>query len=102
VCRAELGRTLFRLGRKAEAYHHLKASLSMVVDDVNAQLQKKMAEELLTKHRGDFERAVSSSSNSSSSEASSKVSSPAESSDSSSSSDSSVFGTDDTSSLDQW
>lgn len=101
MCRAEVGRTLFRLGRKAEAYHHLVASLSMEVDDVNARLQKKMAEELLSKHKAEFERALSSSSGSSS-EASSHAPSAADSSSDSSSSYSSVFETDDTKAMDQW
>lgn len=51
IHRVELGRTYLRLGRKQEALRELAASMELDVDDINAQLEKKEAEELLGKLR---------------------------------------------------
>lgn len=58
-CRVELGRSLLRMGQKREAYEQLTASMSMEVEDINAQLQKEDAELMLDKLKGEFERSVS-------------------------------------------
>ena len=57
-CRVELGRSYLRMGLKQEALRELTTSMTLDVEDINAQLQKEDAEIMLTKLQKEFDRHI--------------------------------------------
>jgi len=58
IHRVELGRVYLKLGRKQDALRELATSVQLDVEDINAQLQKNDAQEMLTKLQREFQRSV--------------------------------------------
>lgn len=55
VHHVELGRTLYRLGYKEDAFKELETSLTLEVEDINAELQRQDAELMIEKLQKEFE-----------------------------------------------